>query len=128
MDLHYDVATAPGTYKETIVIEAENCKDIIEHTLVVVLADAIDNVEQTDLTLVPNPVNANSTLYVEADFTANERKDMLVEVFNAVGQRIYMDAPSIYPIEINGLNNYGVYVVRIITGTGKSYQGKVVVK
>lgn len=128
MDLHYDVATAPGTYKETIVIEAENCKDIIEHTLVVVLADAIDNVEQTDLMLIPNPVNANSTLYVEADFTANERKDMLVEVFNAVGQRVYAETPVVYPIAIDGLTERGVYVVRIITGEGTMYQGKVVVK
>ena len=128
MDLHYDVATAPGTYKETIVIEAENCKDIIEHTLVVVLADAIDNVEQTDLMLIPNPVNANSTLYVEADFTANERKDMLVEVFNAVGQCVYAETPVVYPIAIDGLTERGVYVVRIITGEGTMYQGKVVVK
>ena len=128
MNLYYDIATAPGTYKETIEIEAENCKDIIVHTLVVLLGDAVENVESLDLVLVPNPVKANNTLYVEAEFTVNERKDMLVEVFNAIGQRIYVDTPNVYPIAINGLSERGVYVVRIITGEGSIYQGKVVVK
>ena len=128
MGLYYDGATAPGTYKETIILEAENCKDIIVHTLVVLYADAVDNVKSLDLALLPNPVNVNSTLYVEADFTVSERKGMLVEVFNAVGQRVYMDTPSVYPVQINGLSERGVYVVRIITGEGNVYQGKVVVK
>jgi hypothetical protein len=128
MTLHYDAATTPGTYKGTVVLEAKNCKDIIEHTLVVLLADAIDNVEETELALIPNPVNANSTLYVEAEFANNEREGMLVEVFNAIGQRVYVDTPNVYPIAINGLSERGVYVVRIITGEGSIYQGKVVVK
>ena len=128
MTLHYDVSTTPGTYKGTVVLEAENCKDIIEHTLVVLLEDAIDNVEETELVLIPNPVNASGTLYVEAEFTVDEREGMLVEVFNSIGQRVYVDAPSVYPVEINGLSERGVYVVRIITGEGSIYQGKVVVK
>jgi hypothetical protein len=128
MGLYYDIATAPGVHKETITLEAENCKDIIVHTLVVQLADAVENVEALDLILVPNPVKANNTLYVEAEFTVNERKDMLVEVFNAVGQRVIVDTPTVYPVEINGLSERGVYIVRIVTGDGNVYQGKVVVQ
>lgn len=128
MDLYYDIATAPGVHKATITLEAENCKDIIVHTLVVQLADAVENVEALDLVLVPNPVKANNTLYVEAEFTVNERKDMLVEVFNAVGQRVIVDTPTVYPVEINGLSERGVYIVRIVTGDGNVYQGKVVVQ
>jgi hypothetical protein len=128
MVLYYDAATPPGEHKATIVIEAENCKDIIEHTLVVEVADALDNIEQTELTLIPNPINVNSTLYVEAEFTASEFEGMLVEVFNAIGQRVYIDTPTVYPITIEGLSERGVYVVRIITGEGTVYQGKVVVQ
>jgi hypothetical protein len=128
MGLYYDIATAPGVHKETITLEAENCKDIIVHTLVVQLADAVENVEALDLILVPNPVKANNTLYVEAEFTVNERKDMLVEVFNAVGQRVIVDTPTVYPVEINGLSERGVYIVRIVTGDGNVYQGKVIVQ
>ena len=128
MDLYYDIATAPGVHEEIIEIKAENCEDIIVHTLVVLLADDVENVEALDLVLVPNPVKANNTLYVEAEFTVNERRDMLVEVFNAVGQRVIVDAPTVYPVAIDGLSERGVYVVRIITGEGTVYQGKVVVQ
>ena len=128
MDLYYGVATEPGTYEETIIIEAENCKDVIFHTLIVDVNDAIDNVNVTDLILVPNPVKANNTLYVEAEFSVEERSDMTIEVFNAVGQRVFVNKPSIYPIEIKGLSDLGVYMVRIITGVGSVYQGKVVVQ
>ena len=51
----------------------------------------------------------------------------MVEVFNSIGQRVYMDTPSIYPIEINALNDSGVYVVRVVTGNGKSYQDKIII-
>ena len=128
MGLYYDIATAPGVHENTITLEADNCKDIIVHTLVVQLADAVENVEALDLVLVPNPVKANNTLYVEAEFTVNERKDMLVEVFNAVGQRVIVDTPTVYPVEINGMSERGVYIVRIVTGDGNVYQGKVVVQ
>ena len=46
----------------------------------------------------------------------------------SVGQRVYSDEPSIYPIEINTLTQRGVYLVRITAGNGNIYQGKVVVK
>lgn len=128
MDLYFDITTEPGEYKETIVVEAENCKDIIVYTLTIEMADAIDDVEKRDLLLVPNPVNANATLFVEAEFTIEERKDMIVEVFNTIGQRILVNVVSEYPIEIEGLTEEGLYIVRIIVGNGKIYQGKVIVK
>ena len=128
LGLYYGVETKAGEYTDIIKYEAENCEEIIIHKLIVEVADAIDYVRTKDLILVPNPVNANSTLYVEADFTANERKDMLVEVFNTIGQRVYAETFEVDPIAINGLTERGVYVVRIITGEGTIYQGKVIVK
>ena len=126
--LYYDVATQPGKYVDTIVVEVEDCKDIIIHTLIVELSDAIDYATNKDLVLVPNPVNANSVLFVEAEFTVEERRNMEVEVFNMVGQRVLVETSVSSSIAIEGLNEEGLYIVRIIAGNGKIYQGKVIVK
>jgi hypothetical protein len=126
--IKYDKATLPGTYVDTIYVETENCQEVIVHTLTITVADAIDNVKGYDLVMVPNPVTVSGTLYINADFSAEERDGMIVEVFNAIGQCVYVDVPSVYPVQINGLNESGMYIVRILTGNGKSYSGKVIVE
>ena len=126
--LYYDENTKPGVYIDTLVLERDGEEYVIIHTLTVEEGTAVDVVRNFDLIMVPNPVFANHTLYINADFTIEEREGLMVEVFNAVGQRIYVDTPTIYPIGIDGLNTTGVYVVRVITGNGKSYQGKVIVE
>ena len=126
--LYYDKATKPGTYVDTIVIETENCEEVIVHTLIVEEGTAVDNVNSYDLVMVPNPVTVNGTLYINAEFTSEERDGLVVEVFNAIGQRVYVEYPSIYPIEITGLAERGMYIVRIIAGDGKSYTGKIIVE
>ena len=128
MGEYFDAATEPGKYVRTIVVETANCKDVIIYTLIVEVADAVDNVEQRDLVLVPNPVNANSVLFIEADFTAEERRGMVVEVINTVGQRMDVEVVDASSIAIEGLSEEGLYIVRIIAGNGKIYQGKVIVK
>ena len=126
--MYYDKSTRPGTYVDTIVVETENCEEVIIHTLVVDPGVSVDNVNSSDLVMVPNPVAVNGTLYINAEFTAEERDGMVVEVFNAIGQRVYVEYPSIYPIEVTGLSERGMYIVRIIAGNGKSYQGKIIVE
>ncbi len=129
--LYYDENTQPGTYVDTLDIQNEDgSKYVIIHTLIVREATgvAVDNIDANTLIMYPNPVSANTTLYVSAEFTSEEREGLYVEVFNAIGQRVYVDTPSIYPVQINGLSERGIYMVRITTGTGKLYQGKVLVK
>jgi hypothetical protein len=126
--LYFDKTTNPGTYVDTIVVETENCEEIIIHTLIVEQGVAVDNVNSYDLIMVPNPVTVNGTLYINAEFTPEERDGLVVEVFNAIGQRVYVEYPSIYPIEITGLAERGMYVVRIIAGNGKAYTGKIIVE
>ncbi len=127
-DLYYDKSTRPGTYVDTIIVETENCEEVIIHTLVVEAGTAVDNVSSHDLVMVPNPVTVNGTLYINAEFTTEERDGLVVEVFNSIGQRVYVEYPSIYPIEVTGLSERGMYIVRIIAGNGKSYQGKIIVE
>ena len=127
--LLFDEQTEPGVYVDTITVVMEDGSEfVIIHTLTIVLADAIENVDLLDLTLAPNPLKVNSTLYVNADFTTSEREGLVVEVFNSVGQIIYRDEPVQHPIAITGLNQRGLYVVRISTASGKSYLGKVIVE
>ena len=127
--LYYDENTQPGTYIDTLdIMNEDGSKYVIIHTLIVHLYDAVDNISVNDLILLPNPVNVNNTLLVSAEFTSEESIGLYVEVFNAVGQRVYVDTPSVYPIQISGLSECGIYMVRITTGTGKLYHGKVVVK
>ena len=127
--IHYGEDTPAGVYVDTITVKDKDGNAyVIVHTLTIEQGTAVDVVKDFDLIMVPNPLHANATLYINANFTIEEQDGLIVEVFNAVGQRVYVDTPVIYPIGINGLNNTGVYVVRIITGDGKSYQGKVIVE
>lgn len=127
--IYYDETTAPGTYVDTIVVKMEDDSEyVIIHTLTIVLADAIENLNLIDLTLVPNPLKVNSVLYVNAEFSTSEREGLVVEVFNSVGQIVYRDEPAEHPIRIIGLNQRGLYIVRISTADGKSYLGKVIVE
>ena len=119
-----------GTYTLPLKSKVGDCDSTITLNLKVIdpTEVAIGNVNSVDLTLVPNPVELGNILFVNAEFTKEQTEGLLVEVFNAVGQKVYSDEPSVYPIEINGLSQRGVYLVRITTGNGNVYQGKVVVK
>ena len=128
LNLYYGVDTKAGTYKDVIAHKAENCEEVIIHTLIVELVNDLENIRTRDLILIPNPVNANNTLFVEAEFTDEERDGMVVEVFNSIGQRVFVDTSVASTIMIDGLSERGVYIVRVITGTGSIYQGKVIVK
>jgi hypothetical protein len=120
-----------GTYTLPLKSKVGDCDSTITLNLRVVddsTQVAVGNVSAMDLVLVPNPVKSGNTLYVNAEFTKEQTNGLVVEVFNAVGQRVYIDEPYIYPIEITGLIQRGVYLVRITTGDGKMYQSKVVVE
>ena len=83
---------------------------------------------KTNLILHPNPVKIKETLYIEADFIVSEQQGLLVEVFNSVGQKVLSTMPKQYPIQLKGLDERGVYIIRIQTVDGNVYQGKVIVK
>ncbi|MFI3297180.1 MAG: fibronectin type III domain-containing protein [bacterium] len=129
-DVIYDHNTPPGVYKEVFLsLNGTPCPDIVLYTLTIIEGDvAVDNTLILDLSMHPNPLAAGATLYVDAEFTAAERDGMVVEVMNMVGQSIIIERPTTEEIAINGLTQSGVYIVRITTGTGSQYLGKVIVK
>ena len=121
--------TIAGTYTLPLT-SVDGCDSTV--TLVLDVIDesevGLDNLSATSLVLAPNPVKANETLFINADFTAEEAEGLVVEVFNAVGQLVYSERPTIYPIAIEGLTHRGVYLVRITTGNGQVLQGKAIVE
>ena len=117
--------TKAGNYREVFVSSA-GCDSVVNLTLVV--GTAIENTHSMPLVIVPNPVKTTGSFIVQADFTSAERENMLIEVFNAVGQRVYVDKPTIYPIVLEAMSAQGIYLVRITTGHGSIYQSKLVVE
>ena len=127
--LYYDENTLPGVYVDTIKgTDKEGKECVIIHTLTIEEVSAIEGVNDLDLIMYPSPISANSTLYINADFTVEERSDLRIEIFNSLGQCVYVDTPFIYPIEIDCLSSSGVYIVRVVTGDDKCYRGKIIVK
>ena len=124
----YPVGTAVGVHVDTINVSTENCDNVIILTLTIEEVVGVDNIAIVDLTMVPNPVRVAEELVVVGEFTELERQGLVVTVFNALGQKVYEAEPDIYPIVVDGLYQRGVYVVRVVTGIGEVYQGKVIVE
>ncbi len=122
--------TEVGVYTYEFALDNDtDCPDVEILTLTVIDGDvAVETTRILDLSIYPNPLASGATLYVDAEFTAAERDGMVIEVMNMVGQRIISAYPTTNDISINGLTQSGVYIVRITTGTGTQYLGKVIVK
>lgn len=124
-DVYYDENTQPGTYVDTIVVTKDGMEYVIIHTLIIKLADALETISVKSLIMAPNPLKSNQTLYITNEFTFEERNGLIVEVFDILGQRLYVDVPMNYPITIDNFSQSGMYLIRITTGIGTIYQGKV---
>ena len=125
----YPVGTKAGVYVDTINVSTGNCDDVIILTLTIEQSKVgVDGVAVFELAMVPNPVRVSEVLTVVGEFSEVERQGLIVTVLNAVGQKVYEDEPSTCPILIEGLQQRGVYIVRIVTGTGDVRQGKVIVE
>ena len=120
-----DLTTA-GKYDYTFQSETTGCDSIVHLTLTV--TTGVDDATMMSLTLAPNPIRRGDVTYVHRDWTAAERDGLRVEVLNSVGQVITTEFPEVYPIVINAINNSGVYYIRITTGTGDAYIGKLIIK
>ena len=114
-----------GKYKETFVTSL-GCDSIVNLTLEVITA--VDNIYALPLIIAPNPINGGQTSFVEREFTVEEQRGLRIEVVNSVGQIIAMQYPAQYPIAIGGIDVSGLYYIRITTGTGNLYIGKLIVK
>lgn len=116
---------SPGTYPATFRTDL-GCDSIL--TLVVTMADALDNIYALPLVVAPNPVSGGETTYVNRSWSVDERNGLTVEVVNSVGQIISRIEPAVYPIEIKSPDVSGVYYIRVLSGTGELHVGKLIVR
>lgn len=117
--------TKPGVYREVFATTGTSCDSIVNLTLE--YATFVDGVYVQSLVISPNPVLGGANVYIYRDWSVEEKDGLRVEFVDAMGQVLEIDYPIDYPISIATIGVRGVYFVRIISGTGEVYIGKIVV-
>ena len=105
---------------------ALGCDSIV--TLTLIVTTPVDNAYALPIIVAPNPVVGGQSTFVNREWTAEEQNGMRVEVLNAVGQVVDIFTPATFPIEVGGIYTSGVYYIRVTSGTGEVYLGRLVVK
>ncbi|MDR1591272.1 MAG: choice-of-anchor J domain-containing protein [Prevotellaceae bacterium] len=126
-DMTILAGTVPDNYVFTFHKKGSNGCDSI-HTLNLLIGTGLSHTSVSTLNLTPNPVLRGGEVRVSVDFSAAERKDMQIEIFNSTGIRVLSLHPDTEPIVLSGFDESGIYVVRITTGTHGVYYGKLVVQ
>ena len=123
------IDTEEGVYSDTIEVKSESgkCSQIVVLTVTVRMAEAVDNVGYNTLRIRPNAVTRGETVFIDNDFTATERADMHIEMFDMLGHRMTVQVPETGAVTISDFPMAGVYTVRISTGE-QTYIGRIVVK
>ncbi len=124
-DFGEKMLTTAGNYTETFPTEGTACDSIVNLTLLV--ETGLERVYVMPLVIAPNPIVAGESAYINHQWTLEEQRDMQVEIVDARGEVLISYMPTVYPIEIKDLFVRGVYFVRILTGIGDLYIGKIVV-
>ena len=127
-DITYDVNTAPGVYVDTILIEADECEEVLIHTLTIEKGVGVDVASIRSLILTPNPVHRGETVRVALELSTADLDGTVVSVFDLAGAEISRTTSPSKPITIVCDFASGVYVVRITLATGEVYQGKIIVR
>ena len=120
-----ELLTQAGTYEHTFSTD-KGCDSVVTLTLNVITS--ADNAYALPIVVAPSPVLGGQSTYVTHEWTAAEQNGMRVEVLNSVGQVVEVFTPTTYPIEVKGINVSGIYIIRVTSGTGNVYLGRLVVK
>ncbi|MGM9794824.1 MAG: T9SS type A sorting domain-containing protein, partial [Candidatus Aphodosoma sp.] len=102
------------------------CDSVV--TLTLNVTTPVDNAYALPIVVAPNPVYGGQSTFVNREWTAAEQTGMRVEVLNSVGQVVEVFTPTSFPIEVEGIYVSGVYYIRVTTGTGDIYLGRLVVR
>ena len=114
-----------GQYTETFATSL-GCDSVVNLTLIV--ETGVDNIYALPMIIAPNPISGGQTAFINHQFTIEEQHGLRLEVINSLGQLVLSDTPTIYPLSISDISVSGLYYIRITTGTGDRYIGKLVVE
>ena len=118
--------TQAGEYEGHFFTEGYGCDSIV--TLILSVETSVESNYALPIIVAPNPVVGGQSTFVNREWTAEEQNGMRVEVLNAVGQVVDIFTPATFPIEVSGIYTSGIYYIRVISGTGEVYLGRLVVK
>ncbi len=114
-----------GDYDHTYFNE-DGCDSIVYLNLTV--ATGLGTIEVQTLTLAPNPIERLAYAVIDRDWSSTEQDGMRMEVLDATGKVLYTTNVTDFPITVGNLTVSGIYYVRITTGMGDAFIGKLVVK
>jgi hypothetical protein len=76
--------------------------------------------------MFPNPVKTDEMVYVDMIGTCNGNDVNVIEIFNAIGDRISNSMTTAMPLSFRAPKTAGMYVVRVICN-GETYHGTLIV-
>jgi len=88
----------------------------------------VDELQKTELSIYPNPIFRNTDFQINYDFATNELQNVKAEIINLLGETIQVSQPTASPVRISGITQSGIYMVRLISGSNKTYTAKLFVK
>ncbi|MFT3752969.1 MAG: BNR-4 repeat-containing protein [Paludibacter sp.] len=80
------------------------------------------------LALYPNPVLRNEDIQLSCNLGTDDLKSLKAEIINSLGETIDVIHPTAVPLKISGIGQSGIYLVRLVSGAGRIYTGKLFVK
>jgi hypothetical protein len=104
------------------------CDSIISTLVYIDDCVGTDDAQIRKLTIYPNPSETNGVVYVDVELSAEEKQGLLIDVISTSGKVLRTVYPNSYPIEIDGFNTSGVYILQMRTGTNEIIYGKLIVQ
>ncbi len=84
----------------------------------------IDNPENINVSISPNPATNSSTIYVDAEGV----DDMQIEIYNVIGKLLVNDEIRNKRFDLSGHNlSEGTYLIRMVNSKRKVFSGKLIV-
>lgn len=125
----FPVGTVSGTYP-VMFVSVNGCDSIVNLTLTIEKVAGLYNTDifKSELTVSPNPVKTGNKVDIRYEFTPQDFDGMKVEVFNSLGICVYIEHPDTDPVVLPGLNESGIYIIRVTTGSKKVLFGKLLVQ
>ncbi|MCQ2189916.1 MAG: hypothetical protein MJZ00_08430 [Paludibacteraceae bacterium] len=81
-----------------------------------------------ELKLYPNPISPNESLTIDYPFTDEEKKHLLVEIYDANGIMINDIVPSSYPIHLEAPSIPGHYFILILESNERMLDARFIVR
>ncbi|MBQ0156806.1 MAG: hypothetical protein KBT22_09575 [Bacteroidales bacterium] len=84
--------------------------------------------KERELKIYPNPVSPDEVLTIDYPFTDDEKKNLRVEIYDAIGIMVDEFMPTSYPIQMNATLQAGHYFVMIFVADDRILDTRFIVR